>query len=203
MSSALALASVTAMLKHLLENGLVDRGVTADIGGEVIVSTLPPDRIATGADERTQLNLFLYQITPNTGLRPSTSPVADTGNKQPPRPPLALDLYYLVTAYGAQDFHTEIVLGSALQVLHETPVLTNEVMRAALRSLSSTDGGRVVIPALKALAASDLAERVEQITIKPQFLNAEEQTRLWSALQARYRPSAIYKMSVALIDGQW
>src|SRR5262245_28723420 len=126
MSSALALAAVTAVLKHLLENGLVDRGVAADIGGEVIVSTQAPDRITTGADERTQLNLFLYQITPNTGLRPSNSSVVAKDNKQLLRPPLVLDLYYLITAYSAQDFHSEILLGAMLQVLHETPVLTNE-----------------------------------------------------------------------------
>lgn len=200
MGSALALASVTAVLKHLLENGLVERGVAADIGGEVVVSTQAPDRITTGADERTQLNLFLYQITPNTGLRPSDSSVAAKENKLVPKAPLALDLYYLITAYGAQDFHTEILLGATLQVLHETSVLTKEAMRAALRSVSSTNGGRVVMPALQALAASDLAERVEHVTLKPQFLNAEEQTRLWSALQARYRPSAVYKAATAFID---
>jgi hypothetical protein len=44
MSSALAIASVTAVLKDLLNNGLIDHNVGASVG-EVTVSTLPPDRV--------------------------------------------------------------------------------------------------------------------------------------------------------------
>ena len=116
MTSALALASVTAVLKDLLENGLARGGVTSKIGGDTSVSALPPDRISAGAEEKAQLNLFLYSVTANTRLR--SQRVADTSS---PRP-LALDLHYLLTAYAAQDFQTEILLGHALQLLHETPV---------------------------------------------------------------------------------
>jgi len=63
MSSALSLASVTAVLKGLLENGLAASGVTTRIGGDAAVSALPPDQIPSGADERAQLNLFLYSLT--------------------------------------------------------------------------------------------------------------------------------------------
>ena len=81
MTTTLAIAAITAVLKHLLENGLAESDVTASIGGDVIVSALPPDRATTGADERAQLNVFLYQATPNTGLR---SPAAGMG-RAPPR----------------------------------------------------------------------------------------------------------------------
>ncbi len=62
MSHMLVLAAVTAVLKNLLENGLVDRGITAALGSDTAISALPPDRIATGSDEKVQLNLFLYQV---------------------------------------------------------------------------------------------------------------------------------------------
>jgi hypothetical protein len=65
MSSALALASVTAVLKSLLENGLASGAVTSKLGADATVSALPPDRIPYGADERAQLNLFLYLVTPH------------------------------------------------------------------------------------------------------------------------------------------
>jgi tryptophan synthase alpha subunit len=74
-------------------------------------------------------------------------------------------------------------------------VLTSEMIKKALTNVSSSKGGRVVQPALAALAQSDLAESVEKITMAPQFLNAEETSKLWSALQAKYRPSLTYKLS--------
>ena len=122
MSSALAIASVTAFLKNLLENGLVDEGINASIGGDAVVSALPPDRITTGTDERPQLNLFLHQVTPHTGLRPR--------ERSDRRALLGLDLHYLLTAYGAQDFQIEILLGYAAQVMNRTPIVRRDVLAA-------------------------------------------------------------------------
>jgi hypothetical protein len=195
MTSALALASVTAVLKDLLENGLARGGVTSKIGGDTSVSALPPDRISAGAEEKAQLNLFLYSVTANTRLRAQR--VTDASS---PRP-LALDLHYLLTAYAAQDFQTEILLGHALQLLHETPVLERERIRRTINSLSHTKDRRVVAPALAALANSDLADRVERLEITPEFLATDEMSKLWSSLQAKYRPSATYKVSTVVIDG--
>lgn len=184
--SALTVASVTAVLKSLLENGLVSKGVSASVGGDAAVSVLPPDRIATGPDERPQLNLFLYLVRPSTGLRGATGA-------------LGLELHYLLTAYGSADYQTEILLGFALELFHHTPALEREALGRALRAASGADDGRVVSPSLAALAASDLPQSVEQIRIAPQFLGAEEASRLWSSLQAKYRPSAAYKVSVVPI----
>lgn len=197
MDSALAIASVSAVLKSLLEDGLADRGAAAAVGADVAVTALPPDRVRVGAEERAQLNLFLYQVTPHTGLRGRPEPA---GTGPPASPPLALDLHYLLSAYGALDLQSEILLGYALQLLHETPVIPQEAIRAAIRAQSSADDGRVVPPTLAALRASSLPEQVQEITVAPQFLTAEELSRLWSALQTHLRPSAIYRVSLVLID---
>ena len=191
MSGALALASVTAVLKDLLENGLAQRGVTGELGGDTTVSALPPDRIASGTDERAQLNLFLYHVTPHTAVRA-------LGGRAPAG--LALDLHYLLSVYGAHDFQTEILLGHALQLLHAHPVLGRDHIRSSLRSLSAPHEGRVLSPAVAALGASGLADAVESLRIVPEFLTTEEMSRLWSAFQARYRPSATYRVSAAVID---
>jgi hypothetical protein len=192
-SSALALASVTAVLKDLLENGLASRGVTSKVGRESAVSALPPDRLASGADERVQLNLFLYLVSPHTAL-PSNGHGTHRGA-------LALDLHYLLTAYGQQDLQTEILLGHALQVLQETPVLERERIRSTLKSLTQSRDRRVVSPQVAALASSTLADEVERLRIEPTFLSSEETSKLWSALQSKYRPSVTYKVSAVLIDG--
>src|SRR5438067_457520 len=104
MSSALAIAAVTAVLKNLLDNRLIEQGVAATLG-DVTVSAQPPDRISVGADEKSQLNLFLYRLTPNTGWRKT-----DSRNGNGHGPSLALDLHYLLTAYGEQDLQAEILL---------------------------------------------------------------------------------------------
>ncbi|HYX42677.1 MAG TPA: Pvc16 family protein, partial [Pyrinomonadaceae bacterium] len=71
MSTALAIAAVTAVLKDLLNNGLIDHNVSAHANlGEVSVSALPPDRVLPDpSKEQNQLNLFLYQVTQNAGWR--------------------------------------------------------------------------------------------------------------------------------------
>jgi Pvc16 N-terminal domain len=187
LSNHLTIASVSAVLKNLLENGLVSRGISSSIGGDAIVTAVSPDRIAVGNDEKPQLNVFLYQVTPSTGLR--------SGFERDKPQALSLELHYLFTAYGAQDFQSEILLGYALQMLFEHPVLSSDLIKKALSNVSSSKGGRVVQPTLAALAQSDLADSVAQITLAPQFLNAEETSKLWSSLQARYRPSLTYKLS--------
>lgn len=211
MSSALALAAVTAVLKNLLDNRLIDQGVTASVG-DVTVTALPPDRITTGTDERSQLNLFLYRVTPNTGWRRSSVSLGNGPNgtngrdgeakAPPPAPPapLPLDLHYLLTAYGEQDFQAEILLGYAMQLLHEVTTLTPDHIRSALGGPNGS--GNAVSPTRAALSTSTLAEEVQQVSISPEFTSSDEMSRLWSALQARYRPSATYKVSTVLLKAQ-
>lgn len=198
MSSALAIASVTFLLKDLLDNRLIGQGVTASVG-EVSVTALPPDRVSVGAEERSQLNLFLYRITPHSAWRSLDVAEGNGHDGARRQPPLALDLHYLLTAYGEHDFQAEILLGYAMQLLHETPVLTREAIRGALASGGS---GTAASPARAALAASGLAEATAQIKIYPEFLSTEETSKLWSALQARYRPSAAYKASAVLLEAE-
>jgi Pvc16 N-terminal domain len=197
MNSALAIASVTAVLKNLLDNGLIHQSVANSVG-EVIVTALPPDRIPLGAEERSQLNLYLYRVTPNSGWRSfGTMPSQDECRWNPP---LALDLHYLLTVYGERDFQAEILLGCALQVFHETTLLSRDAIRAALAPGASGNPGSMGHPTLAALSTSDLADQVEQIKISPEFLSMEEMSKLWSGLQARYRLSATYQVSVVSIE---
>jgi len=189
-SSALVLASITAVLKDLLENGLAERGVASELGGDTSVSALPPDRVTSGADERAQLNIFLYHVTPNVALRARNIGAGGA---------LVLDLHYLLSAYGAHDFHTEILLGHALQLLHIHPLLERDHIRSSLLSLAAPHEGRVLPPAVSALGSAKLADSVDSLRIVPEFLTLEEMSKLWSAFQARFRPSATYRVSAAAI----
>jgi hypothetical protein len=192
MSSALAIASVTAVLKNLLNTALIQQSAATSVG-DVVVTALPPDRIPTGTEERPQLNLHLYRLTPNSSWR--RNDLFASQERQQQKLPLALNLHYLLTAYGERDFQAEILLGYAIQCLHETSVLTQETIRSALVSISS--GGKV---APSALSASTLADQLEQIKISPEFLSMEEMSKLWSSLQTRSRLSITYQVSVVLIE---
>ncbi len=199
MSSPLAIGAVSAVLRNLLDNGLVEAG--AALGTTVKVSAVPPDTIDTeNPIEPPRLNLFLYQVVPNAGWRnlglPSRSAV--TGERLT-NAPLALDLLYLVTAYGRGDFQAEILLGYAMHLLHERPVMDRAAIRRALDP-SPLDVS-MLPPAFQALAASDLADQVEQIKLTPLVMDTEDMSKLWTALQSSYRPSAAYRVSVVLIEG--
>lgn len=199
MSSALAIAAVTASLKDLLNDGLINHDLSSI--GSFSVTARPPDRVTTGQTEANQLNLFLYQVTPNSGWRNAGLPSRDSRGARINNAPLALDLHYLLTAYGAADLNAEVLLGFAMQVLHETPVLTRQQLRTALAAPSPVDGAILPGP-FGTLSAVDLADQVELLKITPVYLTSEDLAKLWTAMQARYRPSMAYLVSVVLIQSE-
>lgn len=89
-----------------------------------------------------------------------------------------------------------------MQLLYETPILTRAAIRRALAPPSSVTSGGGLPPALEALFTSELAEQVEQLKISPHPMNTEEISKLWAAIQANYRPTAAYQVSVILIEGR-
>ena len=124
MSSALAMAGVSAVLQYYLTN--LYTPLTALFGGTVKVSAKAPDIVQeafTAGSPENQVNLFLHQVTHNVGWRNQDQPsVGPDGMTRLSNPPLALDLHYLLTAYGSEDWQAEALLGFALLMLHENPV---------------------------------------------------------------------------------
>jgi hypothetical protein len=153
-------------------------------------------------DRKSRINLFLYQVTPNAGWRNVALPSRDSRGERISNPPLAIDLHYLLTAYGAEEVHAEILLGYGMQLLHETPVLTRGKVREALAPPTPVTGGGDLPPAMRELFRSELAEQIEQIKITPESLSGEEISRMWAAFQAKYRPTAAYQASVVLIESR-
>jgi hypothetical protein len=200
-SNALAIASVTAVLKDLLNNGVIDHQLSGVVG-EVTVSALPPDRLlVAGEQETSRINLFMYHVSPNPGWRNVGLPSRSSSGDRTANPPLALDLHYLLTAYGASEFHAEILLGYAMQLLHETPVLSRDAIRRTLAPASPVTGS-ILPPPLNALVASELGDQVETIRLTPQTMSTEEVSKLWMAIQSHYRPTAVYQASVVLIESK-
>lgn len=197
---ALAIAAVTAVLKNLLEDAVTD--LSSLLNGKATVSALPPEQIKNREEENPRINIFLYQTAFNQGWRNEGLPSHDREGTRLSNSPLALDLYYLLTVYGKQDFDDEILLGYAMQTLHEKPVLSRELIRKVLPSRNPGDpeDPDPQKEFLKKLSVSGLADQIELIKIIPHQLNTEEISKLWAAFQVSYRPSTAYRISVVLIE---
>src|SRR5262245_34885195 len=115
MSTPLALAAVTSVLQSVLRDELAAAEVSELVGGSFAVSADAPDRVpVNGAQNGNQLNLFLINATPNPGWRSSGFPSRDSRGDRLSNPPLALDLHYLMTAYGNKPLYSEVLLGAAM-----------------------------------------------------------------------------------------
>ncbi|MFB8790728.1 MAG: DUF4255 domain-containing protein [Potamolinea sp.] len=175
MSNSLAIATVTATLRNLLT-----RGLEANIDG-INVTTQPPDK-ARDNNSSNQINLFLYHTELNAAWRnrdlPTQVKPGETGN-----PPLPLNLYYLITAYGQEneDVFSHILLGRAMSILHDHPLFGATELKDALPE-------------------NDLHEQVERVRITFQPLSVDEMYKLWATFQTQYRISAAYQVSVVLIE---
>lgn len=183
MSNAQAVAAITVTLQSILGTGVTtDPDLT-----DTTVTVLPLDK-ARGSNTANQLNLFLYQIMPNAAWRNMNIPTQvgplETGN-----PPLALSLYYLLTAFGRDNDSTlpfgHHLLGQAMSVLYDHALLGADEIRSA-----------TAVP----LPASNLDQQIERVRITMQPLSLEEISKLWTGLATQYRLSVAYEVSVALID---
>lgn len=194
MSTAFAIAAVSACVRELIQNHLAAAGLGSLMGGNVKVTTRPPDRVlGTAAEDPTQINWFLHRVAPNPGWINRHLPARDRAGARVDSPPLALNLHYALTVFASRELHAEILLGHAMQALHETPQLGRDAIR---RSLSPA----VPPPDWPApLALSGLGDQLEAIKISL-VPAADEANRLWPAINSHYRTSAFYEATVVLID---
>lgn len=182
MSRPTAIAAATATLRNLLANEIprID-GELADLE----VTTQPPDLARKGVT-KAQLNLFLYQTAINAGWRNLDLPHATRPGERG-MPPLPLNLHYLITAYGRAESDNDAishrVLGGAMSVLHDHPVLARGDIRTAL-------------------ADTDLGDQFETLKVTPIAMTLEEMSKLWTTFQTQYRLSAAYELTVILIDSR-
>jgi hypothetical protein len=202
MSNAYAVAGVTAVLQYLLYDNLTVFPVKGAAGQSPVVTAKAPDTIElTGSSAVLQINLFLYQVSPNAAWRNQGLPSLDSNGNRLTNAPLALDLHYLLTAYGTTDLEAEVLLGYALQVLHENPILPRNYIRTAFGNLNlnppTVDTGNQIYAAL---SSCGLADQMEQLKITPAPMDSEEMSRFWMALQDHYRPTVTFEVTVVLVQ---
>jgi hypothetical protein len=192
MSSFLAIGGVSATLQTLLRDrmevppGMVRSDVTVSVG-------LPP--VDDAGAEPTRVNLFLYRVTENGSLKNQMIP----GQGHPSEyghPPLSLVLHYLLSAYGSSDDNgvmnetrAHFLLGSAMRVLHDHPVVTEALLTGNL-------------PPPRTILHESLRGEFEQIKLVLDPISLEDLAKVWTALTRPYRLSAAYTVSVVQIESQ-
>jgi len=187
--SYLAIGSVTKAIAELLEKKLNKPPL---MGQNVIlkVTVLPPDDERVDRDNG--VNLFLYRVTESPFQKNLDWP-GDKENRGVKRPPLALVLHYLVTANvkpsadAAQDDITaHQILGNAMAILHEFPVL-NDIHDGDFDA------------DLDAQFAAELRRAFDKIKISFAPISMDDVSKIWTGLSKAYRLSVAYEVSVLQI----
>ncbi|GAA3371542.1 hypothetical protein GCM10017744_099680 [Streptomyces antimycoticus] len=182
MSNGLAFATVTQALALLIANNLrpeIDIAVTVD-------TRRPPTEPPT----EPTINIFLYQVTPNASLRSTDLPTRASDGTLLKRPAAAMDLHYLISAYGEEsELVGQRLIGSVVRTLHEIPMLPKDVIEEAARR--------------SYLTGSDLAESLQRVRFTPTQMDVDETSKLWGMLyQTPYVLSVCYQGSLVLIEGR-
>ncbi|HEX8192315.1 MAG TPA: DUF4255 domain-containing protein [Allosphingosinicella sp.] len=187
-------------LSHVLRRLLLDAAPQDDLsflgatGWQV--SMLAPDLVKRGDKDPPLLNLFLYQVGRNSGWHNRDARTYDGGGNRIAAPPLALDLRYLVTAYGNKAYQAEALLAHALLALHDRPTLTRAFIADSLELPPAPDKIE------KQIAASGLAEQAESVQLSVDNLSIDELSRLWSGFNLGLRPSVSLLATVLLLSSR-
>jgi hypothetical protein len=198
MISSLAIATVTAALRLMLQNA-----VNESFSGAEVVSGHPRDFASAG--KKTGINLFLYQVAHNAAwrnrvvtmrLRDDAPPEQRKPDQVARVPVIPLNLYYVISVYGDErTYEPHRLLGAALAALH----MAAQLLPEALESVA----GEFPADAEQEIAVGQF----EPIKLNPVQLNLEELSKLWSVFfQVPYALSVAYEASVALLAAdrqQW
>lgn len=182
MSNALAIAHVTQALALLIEANLqpeIDMAVKVE-----------PRKPPADAPSEPTITVFPYQVTPNTSQRNNDLPTRASDGTLVKRPAAALDLHFLISAYGEEsELVGQRLIGSVVRTLHEIPVLPADVIEQA--------GERPY------LAGSDLAEAAQRVRFTPTVMDIDETSKLWGMLhQTPYTLSVVYQAALVFIEGR-
>lgn len=173
-----------------------DYTAVADVGETLIEllrenmqNLIPADSIALVSPgeiegkDNIRLSLFLYHVEENIYLK--NQEMEKIGSSVLKAPPLAVDLYYMLTSYpssGIQDRtdrtrEEHSILGRAMQILHDNSVLTGSVLK----------GG---------LSASDTV--LHMIVTS---MSLDDMTKIWSTFKEKsFRPSVCYLVTPVKIE---
>lgn len=184
--SYLAIGAVTKAIAELLSRKLNKPPLMGTTVPKV--TTLPPDDERVSNDDG--INLFLYRVSESPFYNNNEWRGDRTNSPTPRRAPLSLTLHYLLTPYAKKgngtaqdDITAHQLLGNAMAILHEYPVL-NDIHD------SEFDAG------LNTQLTAELRDSYEKIKISLRPTPPEDIFKIWSGLSKAYRLSVFYEVSL-------
>jgi hypothetical protein len=182
------LSLVTSSLRTLMDLNI--RRLMGGVGpGAVAITTVPPERVGAAVNT---LNLHLYHIAEDRYYRSAPGPGNDARNIA--RAPMALALYYILTAHHEQNpdidaLTQQRLMGLALKTLHDYPIVGDALMIDA-------GAGAGPQPVLDPALQGD--DNPLQIILRP--LTPEDTLAFWSTDdQQTARLSAYYEVRVIML----
>jgi hypothetical protein len=174
LSNYVVIAKVSEALRSILWDGFqVDSVISSIISSPQEITFKNPTE--TARDSANRLSLWLHQVTENEFAK--NKPMVRTDDQTLHYPPMALNLYYLVTPFApsGEPEAEHLLLGKTMEILYDNAIVV----------LSEDVSGEEV---------------AEELRIVFCRLSLEELTRIWEALREPYRLSVCYLVRITHID---
>lgn len=177
MNQTTAIAGATTTLRDVLTTEFATLGAEDPHLADVLVTTLPVDRART-VHHRGQLNITLATIVENPTMRNTVG----LGTRGAAAAAQTVDLLYLMTAYGADDddIGAQRVMGAALRIVHEHPVLPPIELDALFPRTGATG-------------------TLTQVRVTQAPLTREQIVAWWLAFHTPYRLSAALQLTGVML----
>ncbi|MEV7562266.1 Pvc16 family protein [Streptomyces sp. NPDC089795] len=175
MSNALAVPAVTAALTTLVQHAVDGLGINP----RPVVAPGPLD----GTGDHARVGVHLYRVSRNATLSLADLPTRSSAGHLRQKPRAALDLHYLFTFRGSNEWETQQLLAGTAAALHTVPQVTATLLADAEVDHPEIDG-------------NDLAQADEPVRVTPEALSTDELSRLWALF-----PPATFTVTLAVTAG--
>jgi hypothetical protein len=166
-----AIGDVSKTLENVLSDGL------SVIGGLPPPKAMLHDLVAPPTGNPPLLTIFLYDIAEDpTARNLPLARVAGFPNVTLRKPPMALCLRYMLTAWAADRLSEHRIMGRAVQVLYDRSTISGADLFGALAS----------------------THEAIKLTLAP--ISLDDRARVWDAIKQTYRLSVNYEVRVVHIE---
>jgi hypothetical protein len=192
MPDGFALAALSFALRFRVEQMI--REYDSTVTGQFDIVSRAPEVLGAAKPASATLTLYPWRLVPNPGWQSSRASAYSSAGERHADPWLALDVSYVLAGYAPDSVDAEPVLGLALLAMHETPVLTPELLEAAAA------GGSFPPSSPLPQALRDLAAQPAPLKVSPMPMDLETTAHVWSALNSGARSGMTYMVSTLLIE---
>jgi Pvc16 N-terminal domain len=175
MSDYKVLAEVgQSIINVLWEQIQADPDLVALINSSNLISLESPAEHQENTSDTSLLSVYLYRITEDPYMKNRIAVEGAGGRVR--KPPMSLDLYYLITPLLKAPRDQQIVLGKILQILYDRSTLEGPDL------------------------AGSLATTGEVVRVVFNAVPLQEVSWVWQALETPYRLSVTYTVRVTMLD---